>query len=157
MGKELEVELEDVAMEGLERVKLQRVACKALERPGMDKVGIGELVVVRGRKRRRRVKSSKEGVRDGERGSGRAGQSVFNWLCRLEGQRSRAQHAAVTLHYSHWPHNESPRNQLPTDQSLQPHTHTHTQTMEYFIGNYQACSLLTHLSVFPDSHSNTHT
>ena len=74
------------------------------------------------------MKRSRDGASGGERSSGRAGQSVFNWLCRLEGQRSRAQHAAVTLHYSHWPHNESLCNQLPTDRSLEPHTHTHTHT-----------------------------
>lgn len=71
----------------------------------------------------------------------KAGQSVFNWLCRLEGQRSRAQHGAVTLHYSQWSHNESPCNQVPTDQSFKTHTCTHTHCRQ------QSNSLLTHLPV----------
>lgn len=98
--------------------------------------------------RKEQVMKSKAGW-----GSGRAGQSVFNWLCRLEGQRSRAQHAAVTLHYSHWPHNESLCNQLPTDRSLKPLTYT----VDFPTGSYQMCSLSTHLPVFPDANLNTWT
>lgn len=67
----------------------------------------------------------------------KAGQSVFNWLCRLEGQRSRAQHGAVTLHYSQWPHNESPCNQVLTDQSFKTHIHAHTAG-----SNQIPCSLI---------------
>lgn len=77
----------------------------------------------------------------GVEAAGEAGQSVFNWLCRLEGQRSRAQHAAVTLHYSHRPHNERPHNQLPTDPSFKPHTHTHLLTHTGSVGSNQTHTL----------------
>lgn len=120
---------------------LERVSCKADsgDQEGSDREL--PMVVEAG------VGNSKEGVSDGERS--RARQSVFNWLCRLEGQRSRAQHVAVTLHYSHWPHNESLCNQLPTDQSLKPHTHCGLLC-------WKLSNTLPALPVFADASFNTH-
>lgn len=95
------------------------------------------------------------------RGSRRAGQSVFNWLCRLEGQRSRAQHAAVTLHYSHRPHNERPHNQLPTDPSFKPHAHTPRTAPQEAIKHIPcprvACSSMPAVHSHTPMHTHTHT
>lgn len=117
-----------------------RIACKTAQRRssgqgtyrkvGDDGVSQGEMVDEK-KQREERVMESK------------AGQSVFNWLCRLEGQRSRAQHGAVTLHYSQWPHNESLCNQLPTDQSFKTHTHARTHTLS--VGSIQIPRSLAYL------------
>lgn len=109
----------------------------------MNRVRKRKLVIIGGAGGRWWVKRSREE----QVMESKAGQSVFNWLCRLEGQRSRAQHGAVTLHYSQWPHNESLCNQLPTDQSFKTHTLACARTHTHARCRKRSNFLLTHLPV----------